>query len=364
VTGAVAVLTHVSSTVEVTAGTVAGAALIGAALGLIRTSARAAGALVIAGVLAMATRSSVGDVAYVMLLVVAFELGRRDRSWVGVGVLIAIVAASELGAVLHQDSNVAPFLYLAPSVWGAGRALREHQVTTGRLAERARELDEEREAFAELSVRYERARIASELHDIVAHAMSVMVVQASAGQRLAAVDPQRTADTFEIIAEAARQAEQDMQRLVTLLADERAVGQAPDLTLVEELVQRAAGSGLDVTLRLGGEREGLAAASVELAYRVVRESITNALRYASGAAVRVRIEGAGDDLLVEVSNSPAPASQVLAGQGTGNGLRGLRERVGAIGGRFDAGPTADGGWLVGARLPRRARVAGGTHSSD
>ena len=92
---------------------------------------------------------------------------------------------------------------------GRGRALRERELVAAQLAERVRELEEEREAHAALSVRYERARIASELHDIVAHAISVMVVQASAGQRLAH-DPEATAETFEAIAGAARQAEQDM----------------------------------------------------------------------------------------------------------------------------------------------------------
>ena len=103
--------------------------------------------------------------------------------------------------------------------WGAGRAMRAHEVVAGRLKERAAELAEEREAYAQLSVRYERARIAAELHDIVAHAISVMVVQASAGQRLAAVDPELTTETFHVIADAARQAEDDMGRLVALLGD-------------------------------------------------------------------------------------------------------------------------------------------------
>jgi signal transduction histidine kinase len=134
-----------------------------------------------------------------------------------------------------------------------------------RLAERAEELEREREAFATLSVRYERARIASELHDIVAHAISVMVVQAGAGQRVAAVDPELTGEMFEAIAGAARQAEQDMTQLVALLSDEDAIG-----------------------------------------------------------------------------------------HGTGNGLR---ERVGAGGGRLEAGPRESGGWRVAARIPCAMAVA-------
>lgn len=217
-----------------------------------------------------------------------------------------------------------------------------------------RELEEERERHAQLSVRYERARIASELHDIVAHAISLMVVQAGAGQRLAAVDPELTAETFKTIAGAARQAEDDIGRLVVRLADEDAIGEAPDLALVEELVARAAGSGLNVTLRLEGERNGLPAVVVQTAYRVVQESLTNALRYPSGGLV---VRGRSDALEVEVVNGPARrAARALAGHGTGSGLRGLSERLGACGGSLEAGPTGEKGWKVVARVPRRALV--------
>jgi signal transduction histidine kinase len=144
-----------------------------------------------------------------------------------------------------------------------------------------------------------------------------------------------------------------MGHLVALLGDEGALAPAPDLALVEELVLRAAGSGLDVELRLEGNREGLPAPLVETAYRVVREGLTNALRYAAGAAVRVLIRGDRDELLVQVENAPADAETALAGAGSGTGLQGLRERVAACGGTFAAGPTTDGGWRIGAHLPRR-----------
>jgi signal transduction histidine kinase len=180
-----------------------------------------------------------------------------------------------------------------------------------------------------------------------------MVVQASAGQRVAARDPELTAETFEAIAGAARQAEEDMGRLVALLGDEKAIGPAPDLAVIEELVARAAGSGLDVSLRLEGQREGLPAPVVATATGVVREGLTNALRYSAGAAVRVRVRGDADALVTEVQNGPAAGDATLTGVGTGNGLRGLRERADACGGTLDAGPTAEGGWCLTARLPRR-----------
>ena len=282
----------------------------------------------------------------------AFCAGRWEGRWVGLLGLAALVGALELGVLSAHQAGM-PALFIPAAGWAAGRALREREQVAAQLAERARELEAEREAHAALSVRYERARIASELHDIVAHAISVMVVQASAGQRLAH-DPEATAETFEAIAGAARQAEQDMGRLVALLGDEKAIGQAPDLALAEELVARAAGSGLDVTLRLEGQREGLPAPLGETAYHVVQEGLTNALRYAAGAAVRVLVRGDREALLVQVTNAPARSETALAGAGTGTGLQGLRERAAACGGVLEAGRTADGSWRLSARLPRRA----------
>jgi signal transduction histidine kinase len=244
-----------------------------------------------------------------------------------------------------------PALLLPAAGWGAGRALREHELAAARLAEVAREVREEHAAHAALSARYERARIASELHDIVAHAISVMVIQATAGQRLAARDPEATAETLRAIGEAARQAEDDMHRLVALLGDRDAAPGAPGLALLAELAARASRSGLDVTLRLEGDREPLPPASEALAFAIVQEGLTNALRYAAGATVQVLARDEGDALVVEVANAPGTGEGSLAGTGTGTGLQGLRERIGAYGGTLEARPTAEGGWRLAARLP-------------
>ena len=334
------------------AGSVFAAAVVGGALGAGRSHPRVAWLVAAAALLATAPNAPPSLAAMVLAACHAFCAARWDGLWGGLAGLLALLAALALGAVIGHEGEVLAVL-IPIAGWGAGRALHEREVVARHLAERIRELEEEREAHAALSVRYERARIASELHDIVAHAISVMVIQASAGQRLAARDPRLAAETFEVIAGAAREAEQDMGRLVALLGDEGAIGPAPDLALVEELTTRAAGSGLDVTLRLEGEREGLAAPAVEAAYRVVQEGLTNALRYAAGAPVAVALRGLRDALEVEVHNAPAACEPALAGAGTGNGLRGLRERVGACGGTLAAGPTPDGGWRLIARLPRR-----------
>lgn len=324
-------------------GHLAAAVLLGASLGGARRFPVATWAFASAVLVVTALQGALpGDDAFAVYpLVTAHALfaGRYGRRWSGIGGLVALTAAGVAAAALAHDA-VVPFLFITPAGWGAGRALRDRELVAAQLAERARELEEERDAYATLSVRYERARVASELHDIVAHAISVMVVQASAGQRLAPYDPEATAATFEAIAGAAREAERDMGRLVALLGDEGAIAPAPDLALVEELVARAAASGLDVTLRLEGEREGLPTALGEIAYRVVQEGMTNALRYAAGAAVSVTVHGDAAILVVEVENAPADHEASLVGAGTGTGIAGLRERVGALGGALDAGPTA------------------------
>jgi signal transduction histidine kinase len=341
---------------------IAAAVALGGSLAVSRRRPRSALLVATVVLVAIAPQGGPPDTVSALAFAHAFCAGRRVALWGGLAGVLVLIGASEVGvAVDHGDA--VPYLFLPLTAWAAGRALGEREKIAERLAERVRELDEEREAHAELSVRYERAQIASELHDIVAHAISVMVVQASAGQRLAAHDADLTAEAFTAIADAARQAEQDMGRLVELLGNEEAIGPPPDLALVEELVERSAGSGLDVTLRLEGEREGLSAPIVEAACRVVREGLTNALRYASGTPVSVLVNGGGDALVVEVENGRAGSDAALTGTGTGNGLRGLRERVGACGGRLEAGPTSSGGWRLSARLPRTGGPFATTGSS-
>ena len=331
---------------------VAASVAAGLALGAAPSHPRAAWIVAVAALLATAPFGAPTVGLGVLAAAHAFGAARSEGRLVGLAALAGMVGALELGLLIAGQEGGVPALLIPAAGWGAGRALRERELVARLLAERARELEEEREAHAALSVRYERARIASELHDIVAHAISVMVIQASAGQRIADTDPEAASQTFQAIAGAARQAEQDMGRLVALLGDEQAIGPAPDLALVEELVARAWGSGLDVTLRLEGEREGLPAEAVDAAYHVVQEALTNALRYAAGASVAVLVRGDREALVVEVENSAAVREQRLSGAGTGTGLQGLRERVGACGGVLQSGPTGDGGWRVTARLPR------------
>ena len=219
----------------------------------------------------------------------------------------------------------------------------------------------ESEAQGQRASWQERGRIARELHDIVAHNISVMVIQAGAGQRLASSDPALTAEAFDAIAESARHAEAEIGRLVEML------GQRPDrasgggsgpggIELVDELVARAAAAGLAISCRISPAVSGMTGRVSETAYRVVQEGPTNALKHAPGAHVEVGIDGSGGELRVRVGNGPAvqPVSALHA-SGGGNGLAGMRERVQACGGGLAAGPDR-GGWLIVARLPIRSQA--------
>ena len=251
------------------------------------------------------------------------------------------------------------FFVLTIGPWAIGLVVRSRRRLTEQLAVRGRELEAERALFAAEAVRYERARIARELHDIVAHCVSVMVIQAGAGQRLTAVDPSLAAEAFDSIGEVAQQAEAEIGRLLDLLDATGQQGGADGLRLIGELVTRAAAAGLAVSCRFSGSSDGLPAPASDAAYRVVQESLTNALRHAPGAPVDVVVAGADGYVEIDVRNGPAvgPPSG-LERSGGGRGLTGMRERVAACGGELTAGPAEDGGWRVVARLPRQPGLAG------
>ena len=269
--------------------------------------------------------------------------------------LVALCAAAflvPLYILSGATSWVAVLMFTVPP-YAAGTVLRLRRETADQLALRVEELEDERELFTEIALRHERARIASELHDIVGHAISVMVIQAAAGQRLVDSDPARAKKALAAISESARQGSEDLMQLVKLLggsADDFVGG--PDLSLVDEVVTRAARNGLNVSCRFEGDRDRVAAPVAHLAFRVVQESLTNALRYAPTSEVRIfiSVDETERGLAVRVENdNRVPGDTTLAG--TGRGLVGLRERIQTLGGQFDAGRTYNGGWVVEARLP-------------
>jgi signal transduction histidine kinase len=282
----------------------------------------------------------------VLLPLTAYAIG----AWTGLAVSAALLALILAGQEYGQGYVNPFYVALTGGPWLAAHLIRSRQLLAAQLKLRARELEDERELFAHESVRYERARIARELHDIVAHCVSVMVVQASAGRRLVDRDPSLAEEALDNIAEAAQQAQTEMTRLVDLLGDDPGDPKPVGLELVNELVTRARATGLSVTCRFIGTI-GMPPLAAATAYRIVQEALTNALKHAPGAAVTIELVGDEDFLTVTVTNAaPIEGVAPLQRLGGGHGLRGMRERVAAHGGDVQAGPTADGGWRVSATL--------------
>jgi signal transduction histidine kinase len=306
------------------------------------------------GVASAVNNSPAGTVALCIPFLIAYALGYEDGVTAGLAGIALLIAA--LTVSNGSFSPVGEMITIGP--WIAGRIVRSRRRLVDQLRVRNEELRTQQEAYAAEAVRYERSRIAADLHDIVGHALSLMVIQASAGQRAVQVRGgdggpgelnARTA--LETVAEAARQAQAEVGLLAGMLSgdqDESAAAR-PDLTA--ELVRQARAAGLEVTYRLCGDHD-VDAPSAEAASRIVTEALTNALKHAPGAPVTVEMRTAGSTLTVTVENGAAShARPDLAGSGGGYGLAGMRDRVLTRGGRFDAGPTEDGGWRVHAVLP-------------
>jgi signal transduction histidine kinase len=286
----------------------------------------------------------------------AYSLGAGAGLAVGLTGTVLLAACLQL-ANAGVFNPLAEMLTLGP--WLVGRVVLSRRKLTEQLQARNEELRAEQERFALESVRYERARIARELHDIVAHCLSVMVVQASAGQRMPAEDRDGVAEALESVAEAAAQAQTEIGRLVELLSGAPPASSPPGLAMVGELVRRASDTGLAVTCRFVGSCDRLAPAASEAAYRIVQEGLTNALKHAPGAPVDITVCGQDAEVKVNVVNA-APRQRLsgLEQSGGSFGLAGMRDRAAACGGSLACGPTAAGGWQVSAVLPAAGHVPG------
>lgn len=261
-----------------------------------------------------------------------------------VGVLAVMLASQvAMGFADFPNVEVAIFTVLP---WVAGVELRRRRELVTQLAARCRELEAAEAAFVRLAVRRERAVIARELHDIVAHHLAVIVVQAGAGRIAGGI----AAERFRAIKTAAEQALTEMALLVDLLESEREQGGFARLPM---LLAQAAAGGLDVHLTSPPVDVPIAAELEALAVAVIHESLTNAIKHAPGAQVQVRVVAREDVLEVGVEDTGAARDRTLATTGAGLGLNGLRERVADLRGTLDAGPHA-GGWRVRASLPRVA----------
>jgi signal transduction histidine kinase len=273
---------------------------------------------------------------------VAFVLGRFLSPLLGGGISAAILAT---GIVWGGSDTVVPFFLVTVIPFLAGHAVRSRQSLLDSLRGRTEELESERDALARLSVQRERARIAQELHDIVAHHLAVIVVQAGAG-RMSPGEAGDASRRFSRIRQSGEQALSEMERLVDLLQTD----QGTDDRRIDVLIDQAEATGLKLSASGPPSEVSLPPEAERLAYRVVQEGLTNAMKHAPGSEVRLRISVSGDQLEIELRNWGGKRPSSLARTGSGLGLQGLRERLQALGGRLDAAPEGDG-WRLRAGIP-------------
>ncbi|MGE0029356.1 MAG: sensor histidine kinase [Thermoleophilia bacterium] len=308
--------------------------------------------LVVAGGAAgSALPKAVTDVEAVGLIVVlaiynaaAHTAGRRAAVS---GALTAVLAVSALlgdpdGVYL---GGVLFFALLFGGPWIAGRVVRRRRESERRIAG-------ERDA-AQAAIADERARIARELHDVVAHAISVIVLQARGGRALLDEDPDETRGALDTIERTGQQALVEMRRLVGLLREDDgtlALAPQPGLERIDALVGDVRAAGLPVQVRVEGAPVALPPGVDLSAFRIVQEALTNALKHAGPARALVVLRYEDDGIVIDVRDDGG-GGDAPTGDGSGHGLAGIRERVALFGGEMEAGPAHDGGFAVRARLP-------------
>ncbi|MFJ9517653.1 sensor histidine kinase [Kitasatospora sp. NPDC101801] len=284
-------------------------------------------------------------------------LALRERGRTLLAVWLVTLAATVVASDLHRsraDQTAAVTVAVSGAVLLLGWSVRGRGEAQRLLAEQEQISEAERERSTLLE---ERARIARELHDVVAHHMSVITVQAdSAPYRIGGLPPEAV-EEFGTIAAAARSSLTEMRRLLGVL---RSAGAAPDrapqpgLAQLGQLVETVGQAGVRAELTVTPEVAALGelpSAVALSAYRIVQEALANVVRHAPGARAEVRLTAVGRTLRVTVENSPGGRPAVEGGEGTGHGLVGMRERVRLLSGRLETGGTPAGGFLVTAELP-------------
>jgi signal transduction histidine kinase len=302
-------------------------------------------------------------------LATAFLLGNlRDSRQAGVGLALVVGSMVIVVDAIPGSQTTSQYVFITlrfVAAWIAGYALRERseQVEAAEmratLAEREREAAEmratlaerEREAVAKIAVAEERARIARELHDIVAHAVSVMVLQVGAVRHKLPADLEEDRDALTRVEQAGRTALVEMRRLLGAMrrnGDGLDLAPQPGLDGLDSLVDDVSRAGLPVRIHVDGDPVPLPRAIDLSAYRIVQEGLTNSLKHARASHADVTVRYRDDELEVEVTDDGTGAA---SSDGLGHGLIGIRERVKIYGGEMRAGTAPAGGFVLSARLP-------------
>jgi len=237
--------------------------------------------------------------------------------------------------------------------WVVGRSRRAAAARERASRELAEELDAARELHVRTAALGERVRLAREIHDVVAHSVSVMVIQAAGARIVMDSDPLRADTSLRSVERAGREALAEMRRLLGVLADSeelRMLAPQPGLEDLPELVSSTCSAGLNASIRVEGEPVAVSAGLSLCAYRVVQEALTNALKHAGPTEAEVNVRWSPDALELQVTDAGRGASVPVTGPG-GHGIDGMRERATLHGGSLDAGPVPGGGFIVRARIP-------------
>ena len=294
---------------------------------------------------------------FVLLLVVFYSVaahGEGRRADVGAAVAFAAeILAIDVPRFLAGENlgDIIPAWVFIIVFWFIGKTIRQRRLQAVELEDRASQLELEREEKARLAVAEERSRISRELHDVIAHSVSVMVVQSQAAQRLLEGEQRNARQALKSIETTGRQALTEMRRLLGILRRtdaELALAPQPSLEHLNTLIEQMREAGLPVELRIEGEAEPLPPGIDLSAYRIVQEALTNTLKHAGPATARVEIYYGDEEVELEVSDDGRATGR---GGGSGQGLIGMHERVALYGGVFESGNRDDGGYLVRARLP-------------
>ncbi len=295
---------------------------------------------------------------------------RSIRAALGVG---AVLTAVMIAGVLVEEEELPAIAVVANVVifstaWFIGDSVRNRRAYLAEVEARADRAERDRETATVRAVQEERVRIARELHDVVAHSVSVMVVQASAGRRILDRDPTKVAEALEVIESTGRGALDELRRLLGVLReDQSTVGTEPQPSAesVSTLVQQCRDAGMDVDLVVDGD-EGAAELPPGVGltvFRVVQEALTNVMKHAGPARVEVHLRLRDDVVTIQVTDDgrgPAPEWSSLPS--AGQGLIGMRERVELFGGELRTGPRPGGGFVVRAEVPLRSPVGLATPS--
>lgn len=362
----------ISSLVEIEAGTkewsgpraleLGLAAVCAVPLVLRRSRPVAVTAVVVAAALAIGVLAAPTQGPFEPFVAVVFAVyslgvhaaGRRGAIMIGACTLAGVATWASTSHYVVGGADYGdwfPTLVWAWGAWGVGRIIQANGRRTRELARLAAELAVERDIRAGEAVTIERARIARELHDVVAHNISVMGVQATAARRVLEGEQPAVRRALEAIETTGRETIDEMRHMLGVLrehTDELTLAPQPGLGNLNALAAQLRTAGLPVEIRVEGAPRSLPAGLDLSAYRIVQEALTNALKHGAPAhaSVAVRyLDGAVELEIVDDGGGEATA------QGTGNGLIGMRERVAMFGGELHAGRRAEGGWLLRARLP-------------